>query len=128
MAEHRADAGVLDGGRGQVAGEHLVGGLRVVRNAARDGADYRNLIGDLRRAREILAEYDARELGFDDAERAAIFDRRLGLRIPRFLVRNAARKHDLDHALGAAFRPLRSLGLRADNTGASSGREQVRKT
>src|SRR5260370_1213331 len=36
-------------------------------------------------------------------------------------MRNAARKHDLDHALGAAFGPLDGLRLGAHNAGASSG-------
>ena len=100
---HRADAGMLNGRRGQIAGEHLIGGLRVIGNVAGDGADDGDFVRDLRRMREILAEDDAGDFGFDHAERPAILDGSFRFRVPRFLSGQAAGQNDLNDTFRFAF-------------------------
>ncbi len=91
---------MLDGRALAVAGVHRVGGPAVVRFLAGDRADDRQLVGDLGELPEVLVEDDAGQLRLGDAERAAVLQRGVGLRVPRFLVGHAAGQDDLDDALG----------------------------
>ena len=96
----RAHLRVSDRGALQIARQGVVRPQDVVRHLGGRRADHRELVDDLAALGHRLAEHDARKLRLHDAERPAVFDRCLGLRVPRFLVAARARQKDLDHVPG----------------------------
>ena len=103
FGHHGADARMLNGGRGQIAREHLISSLRVIGNVAGDGANYGDFVGDLCGVGQILAEHDAGDFGLDHAQRPAVLDGSFGFGVPGFLSRQAAGQNDLNDTLGFAF-------------------------
>lgn len=103
MGDDGPKARVLDGRALAVAGKHRVTGSAVIRFLPSDGTNDRHLVRDAGEVAEVFIEHDAGNLRLGDAERTAVFERSLGLRIPRFLVSHAAGQHDLNHALRDAF-------------------------
>ena len=90
-------------GRGHVAGEHMIGGLTMIRHPSSDGSDHRYFVGNLSSTFQIFAEHNAGDVSFHNAEGSTIFNRCLWFRIPGFLVGHAPWKDNLNHAFRATF-------------------------
>ena len=83
-------------------------------------ADDRELVEHRRLLRQVLAEQDAGQPGGDDAERAAVLERAVGLGVPGVDLAGAAGHPEQDDGLASPDRPAR-LG------GAGPVAEQVRQ-
>ncbi len=99
LRHHRSHLRIVDDRGRRVAGKEMIGCLPVVGNLAYHRAHDRQLVGHLGRAGEVFAEHLA-GVGLGDIEGAAIFGRRFGLGIPRFLLSHAAGQMYLNDARG----------------------------
>src|SRR5207253_9273811 len=99
----RTDAGMHDGGRRQVSGQHEIRGLLMIRYMCSDRTHDCDLVRDLCGPHEVLTEDHTRNPGFRNVEWSAVFDGRLGLWIPRLLMRQSSRKNNLDRILCRTF-------------------------
>ena len=103
VRDHRPEARVLERRARAVAREHVVRAALVGGLAMRHRPADRELVGDLRRVRQHLAEPHAGEHRLDAAERAAVLGRRERLGIERLLVGVAAGEIDVDDRLRDAL-------------------------
>lgn len=91
-----ADGGILQGGGGAVAGEHVVGAALVGCFSVSHRADDGELVGNFGKLRDFFAKADSGESCLDGAEGAAIFGGGVGLRIEGLLMSHAAGEEDVD--------------------------------
>ena len=98
--------------------QHLV--RLVIALAGIDGADERELVEHRGLLRQMLADDDARQLRLRDAERTAVFERLIGLRVPGVDVARPAGHPQENDALAAGRQRVRLSRLAA-------GPQQVRK-
>ena len=99
----RAQAGMLNRRTLAIAGEHGIAGPAMIRLFAGDRTDDRHLVRDFGDVAEVFIQHDPLQIRLRHAEWPAIFQRRLWLGIPRFLMSHAPRQHDLNDAGGPPF-------------------------
>ena len=103
VGDHGSDARILQRRARPIAREHVVRAALVGRLAVGHRAADREFVGDLGRMREQFTKSYAGQNRVDAAQGAAVFDRRVGLGVERFLVGVAAGQVDVDDRLGDAF-------------------------
>ncbi len=99
----------------------------MVGDAAGDGTDDGDLVGDGGGFCEVFAKNNSGDGCFGDAEGAAIFDGGVGLGVEGFLVGEAAGKDDLDDVFGGAVGTFGGAG-EAHFAGVGAELEEVRET
>ena len=103
VRHHAAETRIHQRGAGPVTGEHVLRAALVGRFAVGHRTANRDFVGDLRGLLQQLVEAHAGKLRVDRAHLAAVIDRRVGLGIPRFLMRDAAWQKDVDDAFRSPF-------------------------
>ena len=113
-AVHRILVGAA--GQARVAGQPVERGAGVVARLVhrRDRANDRVLVGQPGQARHQFANLNARDVGADGLELAAVLGRGGGLHIEHISMRRPTSEPDADHVLGFGFgcRPQRGFALR----------------